>query len=80
MNGQLSSIDDVEDGDDVGMIQRAGRARLGDEASQPVRIGDGSFVQDLQRDLALQPRIPRAIHFAAAALPERLEEFVGAER
>jgi hypothetical protein len=61
------------------MIERAGGARLGDEPPQLIGIGHGSLVQDLQRDLALEPRIPRAIHFAAAS-SERFEDFVRAER
>src|SRR6185437_8561555 len=68
---------DVEDGDDVGMVERAGGARLGHETLQPIGIDRGTAMQDLERHFALEPRIPRAIHFAAAPAPEQLENLVG---
>ena len=47
-------------------------------ASRSAIAGEG-LGQDLDRDVAIQLRVARAIHLAHAAGPEGREDFVGAE-
>src|SRR5919201_1463403 len=64
---------------DVGMIERREKFRFALEAGQAVRIVRECFRQDLDRDLALQPRIARAIHLTHAAGAEGRKDLVRAE-
>ena len=50
-----------------GMIQRGERLRFALEAREPVGIACEGVGQDLDRDIAIQLRIARAIHLAHAA-------------
>ena len=61
------------------MIQRRECLRFAREARQAIRIARDGLWQDLQRDLAIQLRIARAIDLAHAAGPKEREDFVGAE-
>ena len=70
---------DVMDGQDVGVIQNPGGAGLLLEPPQPVRISREGSGKNLDRHLAPQPRVPRAIHLSHAARAERREDLVGAE-
>ena len=67
-------FDDVVDGGDAAMIQLRGRTRFTDAADS---FGGIRRLEDLDRDIALQPRIARAVHLAAAAASERLDQDVG---
>ena len=64
---------------DVRMIQRGQRLRFALEAREPLGIGDEQLGQDLDRDVAIELRVARAIHLAHAAGAERGEDLVGAE-
>ena len=75
----LPLLADVVQSDDIGMIERRGGPRLLLEARAPggiVREFDG---QHLERDLATQAGVARAIHFAHPARPERGDDLVWAE-
>src|SRR5262249_39952155 len=69
----------VEDGDDIGMVERARRARLRHEALSATGITTRPARQHLQRDLALEARIPGAIHHAATALADERKNAVRPE-
>ena len=62
---------DVVDGDDVVVIQGAGRARFPLETGDAVRIARQTRRQHLDGHIALQPRIARAPDFAHAAASEQ---------
>ena len=70
---------DVVDRDDVVVIQSGGRARLLLEALVPVGIGGKLRRKHLDRDLAPQPRVPRAIDLAHPSGAERREDLVWAK-
>ena len=61
------------------MVQRGEQLRLALETREAVRIGREEVGQDLQRDVAIEPRIARAIHLAHAARADERDDFVGAE-
>src|SRR5688572_14441505 len=58
---------DTEDGADVWMIQARQYAGLSLEASQPIGIGGKRRRQHLDRDVAPEPGVAGAIHFAHSA-------------
>jgi hypothetical protein len=64
---------------DMRMIQRGKYLRFTFEASEAVRIGSECLGQDLERDVAIQLRIARAIHLAHAARPEQAQDFICAK-
>ena len=70
---------DVVDGHDVGMVQGGGGARLRLEAQATIGIGRDRGGQHLDRHLARQPQIARAIDLAHPPGPEWSEDFVLAE-
>ena len=49
------------------------------EAGQPVGVGGHALGQDLDGDLAIELRIPRAVDLAHAAGAEGREDLVGTE-
>ena len=57
----------VVDAENVGMIERAGGAAFGDQSALAIGIGRHLGMQQLDRHIALEPRIPRLEHFAHAA-------------
>jgi hypothetical protein len=61
------------------MIERGEELRLAFKPRQPVTVRGERFGQDLDRDVALQLRVARAIHLAHAARAERGHHFVRAE-
>ena len=61
------------------MVQRRGRARFLLEALQPFGVGRQAGGQDLDRYLASEPRVARAIDLPHPAGAERGDDFVGAE-
>ena len=69
---------DVVYRDDIGMVERAGGLRFAGEPTLPRRIGS-RLCQDLDRDVAFQSRVARAIHFAHAARAEGGEHLIGTE-
>ena len=64
---------------DERMIQRREHARFALEPRQPVRIVDDRVGKDLDRDLALEARIARAVDLAHPTSAERADDFVGTE-
>jgi hypothetical protein len=61
------------------MIERAGRARLFEQAESAAWIAAGTISKDFQRNVTPEPRIACAIHLAHAAGPEGGEDLVRAE-
>jgi hypothetical protein len=61
------------------VVERGEHARLAREAGAALRVGGQVQRQDLQRDVAPQLRIARAIHLAHATRAERCEDAVGPE-
>ena len=64
---------------DVRMIQRGERLRFAREPGQPIGIARERVGQDLDRDVAIQLGVARAIHLAHAAFADRRGDFVDAE-
>jgi hypothetical protein len=64
---------------DVWMIQRRQHLRFATEARQTIRIVGDRRQQHLDRHVAIQLRIARAIHLAHPAGTERRHDFVGTE-
>ena len=64
---------------DVRMIQRGEGLRLALEPRKAVAVARESVRQHLNRDVASEPGIPRAVDFTHAALSNGAEDFVGAE-
>jgi hypothetical protein len=54
----------------VGVVERGGRLRL-HEAGAAARVGETLARQHLDRHLAPEPQVARAVHLAHAARPER---------
>ena len=69
---------DVVDGEDVGVIERAGGARLLLEAAQAVGVGRERRGQHLDGDVAAEARVARAIDLAHAAGADRSDDLVRA--
>ena len=64
---------------DVRMVQRRERLRFAREPRQPFGISGERVRQDLERDVAIQLRVARAIHLAHAARADERNDFVDAE-
>ncbi len=67
------------DRDDVGMVQRGGRARLLLETGEPVAVPRERLGQDFDRHFSSQPRIPCPPHLSHSAGAERREDFLRTE-
>src|ERR1019366_3085482 len=61
------------------MVERGQKLRLAPEARHAVRVAREGLGQHLDRHLAAEPRVLRAINLAHPALPERSEDFVWPE-
>jgi hypothetical protein len=70
---------DVVDGKDVRMIESAGSPGFLEEALPPRRIAGDLVAQDLEFDLAVEARVPRAEHLTHTARIERANDFVAAD-
>ena len=62
-----------------GMIERRQDLRLAPETRQPIGVERKRFGQDLQRDVAIQLRITRAIDFAHSSRANGGVDYVRAE-
>ncbi len=60
---------------DVGMVQRGQQFCLALKSREPVSVGRKRVREDLDRDLALQPRIACAIHLAHPAASDQRDDF-----
>jgi hypothetical protein len=69
----------VVDSENVGMIEGAGPSGFLLEPPQPVLIVAEVGGQDLDRNLAAQPRVLRPINFTHAARPNTGQDFIRAE-
>ena len=69
----------VVDRDDVGVRERRDRLRLGLEAGERVGVVDEVLGQHLDRHVALEAGVARAVHLAHAAGAERRQDLVRAE-
>ena len=70
---------DVEERDDVGVVERRGGARLLLEARATLGIGRDSGRQDLDRDLAPEPRVAGAEHLAHASRTDGSHDLIRTE-
>ena len=61
------------------MIERREHLRLARESRQPIRVAREQLGQDLERDVAIEFRVARAIDLAHAALPKPVEDLVSAD-
>ena len=66
----------VVDREDVRVGQRRDGLRFALEASEPIGIGREELGQDFQRNIAIQPRIVRAVDLAHAARSDGGDDFV----
>ena len=77
--GRRLVLADVEDREDVRMIERGGRAGFLLESLQAFRIAGHASGQHLDRHVAPEPRISRAIHLAHPAGAKRGQNFIRPE-
>ena len=61
------------------MIQRREHLGFALEPREPIGIAHEGLGQHLDRDIAIQPRIARAIHLAHTARAEQRQDFICAE-
>ena len=61
------------------MVEGGDRPRFLLEAAEAVGIGGDVVGQDLDRDVAPEARVPRAVHLPHAAGPEKLDDLVRPE-
>jgi hypothetical protein len=61
------------------MVERREHPRFALEASQPAGICGEDTRQNLERDVAPERRVARALHLAHAACPEQIEDDVRAD-
>ena len=71
---------DIVDDQDVGMIERAGGARLLQQSRAVGPVEGVGSAENLQRDAALQSGITRPVDLAHTARPKRTDDLVRAER
>lgn len=69
----------VVDSENVGMIERAGRPGFLFEPPQPVQIAAEVGGQNLDRNLAAEPRVLRPVHFTHATRTNAGQNFIRAE-
>jgi hypothetical protein len=77
--GQCGGLFEPVDLCDVRMIERREHPGFALEPHEAIGVGSERLRQDLQRDLAVEPRIPRAIDLPHPACPERAEDLIRAE-
>src|SRR5438045_511707 len=65
---------------DVGMVQRREELCFALKPRQPIHVLRKALGQDFERDLALQPRVARAIHLAHPAGAKRGESLIRPSR
>ena len=70
---------DVENGDDVGVAQRGGRAGLLLETLEPLLVCCEIRGKDLDRDVPAQPRVPRPVNLAHPAGADGRDNLVWTE-
>src|SRR5262245_18950283 len=68
----------LENGDDVRMVERRGRARFLLEALHPLLISSELLRQEFERQLTSEPGILREINFSHSARPQKRKNLVSA--
>ena len=76
---RVAALFEAVDVRDERMIQRREHARFALEPRQPVRIVNDRIGQDLDRDVAVEARVARAIDLAHATGAESADDLVGTE-
>ena len=76
----LATVLEPVDAADIRMIQRGQHVRLAREARPPIGIVHERVGQNLQRDIALQLRVVRAIHLAHAAFADQPRDAIRTDR
>src|SRR5438477_13117907 len=71
---------DVVDREDVGVIQLSGGARLLLESPYAACVHSERFGHHLERNVAREPRIPRAVYLAHTAGAQPADDFVRSNR
>jgi hypothetical protein len=66
-------------GDDVRVVERRYGARLALEALEPLRVRGEALRQHLERDVAAEPGVARAVDLAHPARAQRGDDLVAAE-
>ena len=74
--GAAVGVADVVQGDDAGMVERARGLRLAQQPRLPAGVALDLARQQLERHLAAQPLIDRAIDLAHRAAAERADDAV----
>ena len=74
--GEAGAPHDVEDADDVGMPQPRRELRLAAKPLHDAGIRDQRRMQNLDRDVALEREIARAVHAPEPTGPDLLEQLV----
>ena len=74
-----AGVADVVEAAGMGMVKGGDSARFAFEAAATAAIAGDLANQDLDGDVAAEPRVTRAIHLAHAAGTQRGEHFVRAE-
>ena len=70
---------DVEDDEEVGVVERAGRPRLLLEAPQQLRVGAEGAGEELDRHLAHEPGVSASVDLPHPSGSQRSQELVGTE-
>jgi hypothetical protein len=75
----IRSLANIEDGENIRVIQRSRGAGFLLEATQTIGVGGKTDGQNLDGDVASEPRIARAIDFAHAARSDGGKDLVRSE-
>ena len=77
--GRAAVFADVEDGEDVGVIERSRGARFLLESLETVAVLRKRRRQHLDGDVAAEPRVAGAVHLAHRPRPQQGNDLVGTE-
>jgi len=72
-------LTDIKHSQDIGMIESRHRSRLLLKAVQAIGFVGNEFGENLERDIAPESRIPRAINFPHATRTDRSDDLVGTQ-
>src|SRR5262245_37032401 len=61
------------------MVQRRERLRFALKSRDAICVNRERLGEDLDRDVATEPRVPRAIHFAHSAFAKFRDDFIGSD-
>ncbi len=69
-------LDEIEDGDDVGMVELRGVAGLTLESLDEIRVGAKGLGDDLERDVAVENRVVAFVDLTHGALADLSDDVV----